>query len=214
MINIDVIPINPWQENTYILSDESGECVIIDPGCLSSEECELVSSFIDNKGYKPVRLLQTHLHLDHVFGTKYIAEKYDLKLEAHLADEFFIGQTVEYAAQFGVQVASNPPAIGTYLDNGDKVSFGNSTLEVIHVPGHSPGGIVFYSKADDIAIVGDVLFRESIGRADLPGGDYDTLIASIKSKLLVLNDEVKVYPGHGPSTTIGHERSNNPFLNQ
>jgi len=214
MINIDVIPINPWQENTYILSDESGECVIIDPGCLSQEECKLVSDFIDNKGYKPVRLLQTHLHLDHVFGARYIAEHYNLKLEAHLADEFFIDQTVEYAANFGVQVEANPPVIGNYLNNGDKVTFGQSSLNVIHVPGHSPGGIAFYSESDQFAIVGDVLFRESIGRADLPGGDYDTLIASIKSNLLVLNDEVKVYPGHGPSTTIGHERSNNPFLNQ
>ena len=214
MINVDVIPINPWQENTYILSDESGECVIIDPGCLSPEECRSVSDFIDNKGYKPVRLLQTHLHLDHVFGAGYIAEKYDLKLEAHPADEFFIDQTVSYAAQFGVRLEANPPAIGHYLNAGDTVSFGNSTLRVIHVPGHSPGGIVFYGQADEIAVAGDVLFRESIGRADLPGGDYDTLIASIKSQLLVLSDEVKVYPGHGPSTSIGHERSNNPFLNQ
>jgi len=214
MINVDVIPINPWQENTYILSDESGECVIIDPGCLSPEECQLVSDFISNKGYKPVRLLQTHMHLDHVFGSKYIAEKYNLKLEAHIADEFFIDQTVTYAAQFGVQVEANPPAIGNYLNAGDTVSFGKSELSVIHVPGHSPGGIVFYSKADDIAIVGDVLFYESVGRSDLPGGDADTLIASIKSQLLVLNDEVKVYPGHGPSSTIGHERANNPFLNQ
>jgi glyoxylase-like metal-dependent hydrolase (beta-lactamase superfamily II) len=211
-MNIDILPINPWQENTYILSDETMECVIIDPGCLSPEERESVANFITDKGYKPVRLLQTHMHLDHVFGSKFIAEKYNLKLEAHKDDEFWGEQTVEYAANFGMQLDSNPPAIGNYLNEGDVVSFGNSRLEVIHVPGHSPGGIVFYSKEEKIAIVGDVLFRESIGRADLPGGDFDTLVSSIKQKLLVLDDDVNVYPGHGPSSTIGHERANNPFL--
>ncbi|MBK3516943.1 MBL fold metallo-hydrolase [Carboxylicivirga marina] len=211
-MKIDIIPINPWQENTYILSDETKECVIVDPGCLSPEERESVAQFIEDKGYKPVRLLQTHMHLDHVFGSKFIADKYNLKLEAHKDDEFWGEQTVEYAANFGMQVDSNPPAIGNYLNEGDTISFGSSTLEVIHVPGHSPGGVVFYSKEDKIAIVGDVLFRESIGRADLPGGDFDTLVSNIKEKLLVLDDEVSIYPGHGPASTIGHERTNNPFL--
>ncbi len=211
-MNINIIPINPWQENTYILSDETKECVIIDPGCLSPEERDSVARFIDEKGYKPVRLLQTHMHLDHVFGSKFIADKYNLKLEAHKDDEFWGAQTVDYAANFGMQLDSNPPAIGNYLNEGDKVTFGQSSLEVIHVPGHSPGGIVFYSKSDKMAIVGDVLFRESIGRADLPGGDFDVLVSNIKSKLLALDDDVAVYPGHGPSSTIGHERQNNPFL--
>ncbi len=211
-MNINIIPINPWQENTYILSDETKECVIIDPGCLSPEERDSVAKFIDEKGYKPVRLLQTHMHLDHVFGSKFIADKYNLKLEAHKDDEFWGAQTVDYAANFGMQLDSNPPAIGNYLNEGDKVTFGQSSLEVIHVPGHSPGGIVFYSKSDKMAIVGDVLFRESIGRADLPGGDFDVLVSNIKSKLLALDDDVTVYPGHGPSSTIGHERQNNPFL--
>ncbi len=211
-MNINIIPINPWQENTYILSDETKECVIIDPGCLSPEERDSVAKFIDEKGYKPVRLLQTHMHLDHVFGSKFIADKYNLKLEAHKDDEFWGAQTVDYAANFGMQLDSNPPAIGNYLNEGDKVTFGQSSLEVIHVPGHSPGGIVFYSKSDKMAIVGDVLFRESIGRADLPGGDFDVLVSNIKSKLLALDDDVAVYPGHGPSSTIGHERQNNPFL--
>ncbi|MBR8535986.1 MBL fold metallo-hydrolase [Carboxylicivirga sediminis] len=212
MIHVDIIPINPWQENTYILSDETKECVIIDPGCLSAEERDAVARFIEQKGYQPVRLLQTHMHLDHVFGSKFIADKYNLKLEAHKDDEFWGEQTVEYAANFGMELDANPPAIGNYLNEGDKVTFGSSSLEVIHVPGHSPGGIVFYSKEDKIAIVGDVLFRESIGRADLPGGDFETLVSNIKNKLLVLDDEVKVYPGHGPASTIGHERTSNPFL--
>lgn len=212
MIQIDILPINPWQENTYILSDDTKECVIIDPGCLSPEEQESVVNFITEKGYKPVRLLQTHMHLDHVFGSKFIADKYDLKLEAHKDDEFWGEQTVEYAANFGMQLDANPPAIGNYLNEGDKITFGNSSMEVIHVPGHSPGGIVFYSEDDKIAIVGDVLFRESIGRADLPGGDFETLVSQIRQKLLILDDDVTIYPGHGPASTIGHERANNPFL--
>ncbi|WP_430811341.1 MULTISPECIES: MBL fold metallo-hydrolase [unclassified Carboxylicivirga] len=211
-MNIHILSINPWQENTYILSDETKECVIIDPGCLSPEEREALSDFISQKGYKPARLLQTHMHLDHVFGSRYVAEKYDLKLEAHKDDAFWGDQTVEYAANFGMQLDSNPPAIGNYLEDGDTISFGNSSLKVIHVPGHSPGGIVFYSESDKLAIVGDVLFKESIGRADLPGGNFDLLVSGIKEKLLTLGDDVVVYPGHGPSSTIGHERANNPFL--
>lgn len=214
MITIDVLPINPWQENTYILSDETKECVIIDPGCLSPQERKLVSDFIANKDLKPVRLLHTHMHLDHVFGSSYIAKTYNLQSEGHIGDEFFIEQTVTYAAQFGVEVDENPPAIGKYLNEGDEVKFGNSVLKVIHVPGHSPGGVLFYQPEEQFAIVGDAIFRESIGRADLPGGDFDTLISGLKSKVLSLSDEVVLYPGHGPSTTVGHERENNPFLNQ
>ena len=213
-MKIDTIPINPWQENTYILSDETGECAIIDPGCLSEDEQKYLVSYIDSKGFKPVRLLQTHLHLDHVFGTRFISEKYNLPVEAHRGDEFFIDQTINIAESYGMQLESNPPAIGKYLEDGDKVAFGNSVLEVIHVPGHSPGGIVFYNPEDKIMVAGDVLFRESIGRADLPGGDFDLLINGIKTKLLTLADDVSVYPGHGPSTTIGHEKEKNMFLNQ
>ena len=213
-MKVDVLPINPWQENTYILSDETKACVIIDPGCLSPEERQYVSDFIEKNDYKPVRLLQTHLHLDHVFGSAYIAEMYQLGLEAHDGDEFLIDQTVSYARQFGVELDKNPPAISNYLNDGDKLTFGNTVLEVLHVPGHSPGGVVFYNGEAKKAIVGDVIFRESIGRSDLPGGDFDTLINALKTKILTLDDEVELFPGHGPSTTVGHERNRNPFLNQ
>jgi len=212
MIKVDTLPINMWQENTYILSDETKECVIIDPGCLTTDERSSVAEFIESNGYKLVKLLQTHLHLDHVFGSAFIAEKYGLGLEANQGDEFLIDQTVSYAAQFGVEVDKNPPAISNYLNEGDVVHFGNSSLEVIAVPGHSPGGIAFYSKDDKIAIVGDSIFQGSIGRTDLPGGDFDTLISQLKSKILTLDDEVQLFPGHGPSTTVGRERSSNPFL--
>ncbi len=212
MIHVDTLPINPWQENTYILSDETGECVIIDPGCLSESEQQSIVDFIKNKNLKPVKLLQTHLHLDHVFGSRFIANTYNLKMEAHAGDEFFIEQTMSYAQQFGVQVKANPPAISTYLNDGDVITFGHSTLKVMHLPGHSQGGIAFYNEDDKLAIVGDSIFRESIGRTDLPGGDYDTLISSLKDKLLKLSDDVRIYPGHGPSSTIGFERKHNSFL--
>ncbi len=211
-MNIYTLPLNQWQVNTYILSDETGECVIIDPGCFSEEEQKQLTDFITEKKLKPVRLLHTHLHLDHVFGTRFVAEKYNLKPEAHPGDEFFIDITKDYALQFGVTLDENPPQLGNYLNDGDEVKFGNTVLKVIHIPGHSPGGITFYNEDDRIMIAGDVLFRDSIGRTDLPGGDYDTLIDNIKNKLLALPDDTVVYPGHGPSTTIGYEKDSNPFL--
>lgn len=213
MIKIDVIPLNPWQENTFILSDETNECVIIDPGCLSVAEQGQLVEFIQSNSLKPVALLHTHLHLDHVFGTRFIAEKYNLQPQAHIGDEFLIDQTKNYAVQFGVQLEDNPPPLGNYLTEEETVNFGQSSLKVLHLPGHSPGGVAFYSAKDNFVIAGDVLFRESIGRTDLPGGDYETLISGIQTKLLTLPDETVVYPGHGPSTSIGHEKSNNPFFN-
>jgi len=211
-MKVHTLPLNPWQVNTYILSDETGECVIIDPGCFSEEEQKQLTDFITENNLKPVRLLHTHLHLDHVFGTRFVYEKYDLKPEAHPDDEFLIGITKDYASQFGVTMEENPPELGNYLNEGDEVNFGNSSLKIIHIPGHSPGGITFYNENENILIAGDVLFRESIGRTDLPGGDYDTLISSIKTKLLTLPGETVVYPGHGPATSIEYEKTSNPFL--
>jgi len=211
-MNVHTLPLNPWQVNTYILSDETGECVIIDPGCFSKEEQKQLTDFITEKELKPVRLIHTHLHLDHVFGTRFVAEKYNLKPEAHPDDEFFINITKDYALQFGVTLEENPPQLENYLNDGDEVKFGNTVLKVIHIPGHSPGGITFYDKEGEILIAGDVLFRDSIGRTDLPGGDYDILINNIKTKLLILPEKTVVYPGHGPSTTIGYEKDSNPFL--
>jgi glyoxylase-like metal-dependent hydrolase (beta-lactamase superfamily II) len=211
-MNIHTLPLNPWQVNTYILSDKTGECVIIDPGCFSEDEQKQLTDFITENNLKPVRLLHTHLHLDHVFGTRFVYEKYNLKPEAHPGDEFFIGATKDYASQFGVTLEENPPELGNRLNEGDEVIFGNSILKVIHVPGHSPGGITFFNEKEKTLIAGDVLFRDSIGRTDLPGGDYDTLISNIKTKLLSLPGETVVYPGHGPETSIEYEKNSNPFL--
>ncbi len=211
-MNIEVISQNPWQMNTFILWDETNECVIIDPGCFNDEEKQQIVDFITGNVLKPVRLLHTHLHLDHVFGTGAIAEEYNLKPEAHPDDEFFIGQTKDYAAQFGVTIEKNPPDLGGYLNDGDEITFGNTVLKIIHVPGHSPGGVALYCENDKKLVAGDVLFKDSIGRTDLPGGNLDTLLANIKSKLFILPDDTVVYPGHGPTTTIGYEKESNPFL--
>ncbi|NPA36552.1 MAG: MBL fold metallo-hydrolase [Chlorobi bacterium] len=209
---IHTLSFNPWQVNTYIISDQTGECIIIDPGCFGKDEEKKLSDFLSSGNLKPVRLIHTHLHLDHVFGTKYVSEKYNLKPECHPDDEFFIPITKDYASQYGITLNDNPPPPGKYLNDKDEVKFGKSSLSVIHLPGHSPGGIAFYSDKDKILVSGDVLFRDSIGRSDLPGGDYDSLIINIKEKLMALPPETVVYPGHGPATTIEYERFNNPFI--
>jgi len=212
MLKVRTLTYNPWQENTYVIESENGECIIVDPGCITAEEQQHLVNYLKTNNLTPVKLFNTHLHLDHVFGNHFVSERFNLGVEAHKGDEFWIDQTVPYAAQMGIQLEQNPPKISNYLEDGQKIQFGGSQIEVLHVPGHSPGGIVFYCSNEKFAIVGDVLFRESIGRADLPGGDFDTLINGIKTKLLVLADDVVIYSGHGPSTTIGHERNYNMFF--
>ena len=192
--------------------DETKECVIIDPGCYSSEEENILSSFISSQGLTPVKLLNTHCHIDHVLGNNFVASKYDIDLEMHEKDLPTLHATPEYGHLYGFHIAVSPDP-KTLLNEGDVIEFGHSELEVRFTPGHSAGHIVFIASDDKFVIAGDVLFYGSIGRTDLPGGDYDTLINSIRSKLLPLSDDFKVYPGHGPVTTIGFERINNPFLN-
>jgi hydroxyacylglutathione hydrolase len=203
---------NPFQENTLILYDGTKECAIVDPGMLTPEEEALLTTTVEELGLKPVRLLQTHLHLDHVFGTAFVVDHYGLEPEAHEADLPFIAQHKEYARTFGVEVTSNPPTPKIFLKDGDEVQFGDTTLQVRHIPGHSPGGIVFYNEKAGIVIAGDALFSGSVGRSDLPGGNHEDLISAIHNQLMSLSDEVVVYPGHGPQTSIGQERRNNPYL--
>ncbi len=212
MFQVKSFTFNPFQENSYLIYDETKECAIVDPGMLTEQENNHLVVAIDQLGLKPVLLLQTHLHLDHVFGMGFVAEKYGLQPIAHPDDEFLLAQTVEYSRQFGVELKAQPPSLGGYLNDGDIVSFGNTKLKVIHVPGHSPGGIVFYNEEAKVMIAGDVLFQGSVGRSDLPGGSYEDLIHGIQTRLMIYPDEVKVYPGHGPATTIGNERVSNPFL--
>ncbi len=212
MLNIETFVFNPFLENTYIAYTHNGECAIVDPGMLFPEEEQRLVDSIDNLKLKPQMLLQTHLHLDHVFGTAFVSRQWGLKPIAHEKDEFMISRTIEMAKEFGVELKENPPTPGKYLKDGDVLKLGAYAFQVIHVPGHSPGGIVFYCKEENVLLAGDVLFNGSIGRSDLPGGNQLELIDGIRKRLLTLPDEVTVYPGHGPVTTIGEEKRNNPFL--
>lgn len=212
MIQIKTFVFNPFQENTYLLYDETKEAIIIDPGCYSNEEEEELVNFLQENELKLVRLLNTHCHIDHVLGVRFIKEKFNLKFETHKEDEFLAENAKAHGASFGIQMQDETPAIDHYLNEGEQIKFGNSALNIVHVPGHSPGSIVFFNQTEQFMIVGDVLFNDSIGRTDLPGGDYDLLASGIKEKLFPLGDDMKVFPGHGPYTTIGKERRTNPFL--
>ncbi|RDV13219.1 MBL fold metallo-hydrolase [Pontibacter diazotrophicus] len=210
-MKVTCLTFNPFQENTYILHDDKNECVVIDPGCYEKQEREQLKNYIEENGLKVVRLLNTHCHIDHVLGNKFVADTYKVGLEIHPDDEQTLRAIPAYAPSYGFQMYEEvlPTA---FLQEGDVVTFGETELQVLFTPGHAPGHVVFYNGPEKICIGGDVLFQNSIGRTDLPGGNHETLINSIKSKLFALPDEVTVYPGHGPETTIGHERNNNPFL--
>lgn len=203
---------NMFPVNCYILWDETNEAVIIDPGCLYTEERQALKNFISANQLTVKHLLNTHLHLDHIFGDAFVAQTYNLIVEANQADEFWLEEAPKQSRTFGLQWNETPAPIGKYIHDGDTISFGNTRLEAIHVPGHSPGSIVFYSQADDCIFSGDVLFQGSIGRADLKGGNFDELIENICSRLFILPNETIVYPGHGAPTTIGTEKSENPFF--
>jgi glyoxylase-like metal-dependent hydrolase (beta-lactamase superfamily II) len=211
MIQIKSFVCNPYQENTYLLFDETGECIIVDPGMYSGEEENLVVDFIREKQLKPVLLLNTHCHIDHVLGNKFISDQYGLKPQFHKGELPVLAAVPAYAPQMGMRYEVSPLP-DTFLNEAGTIHFGNSSLELIFAPGHSPAHLCFYSEAGKFLIGGDVLFYGSIGRTDLPGGDFNTLISNIKDKILILPDDVKVYPGHGNSTTIGFEKANNYYL--
>ncbi len=211
MIKIKIFVFNPFQENTYLLYDETGEAVIIDPGCSTEEEEEILISFLKDHNIKLKHLLNTHSHIDHILGNQFISDQFKLPLKSHKDDEFLIKNAKESGAVFGIKI-DTPPLPEKYLDEGMQIKFGNSVLDIVHTPGHSPGSLVFYNKNEKFMIVGDVLFNHSIGRTDLPGGSYDVLVDSIVRKLFPLGDDMDVYSGHGSPTTIGQERISNPFL--
>lgn len=203
---------NPYQENTYVVYDESGECAIIDPGMYTAAEQNVVVSFIRDKNLKPVLLLNTHCHIDHVLGNKFIFDQYGLNPQFHIGELPVLEAVVAYAPMMGIRYEISPLP-GEYLPETGSVRFGDTTLELIFAPGHSPAHLCFYDKKDNILVGGDVLFRSSIGRTDLPGGNHNLLIKNIEEKLFTLPDNCVVYPGHGPETTIGYEKQTNPFLN-
>ncbi len=211
MLKIKSFVFSPIQENTYLLYNEFSECVIIDPGCYFPEENDELKSFITQSKLKPVMLLNTHCHLDHVFGNKFIAETYGLTLQLHQKEK----KLLDYAPTSGLMYNlpfDNYTGEYIYLQEGDTIKLGDDELKVIEAPGHSPGHICFYNAKQNFIISGDVLFNRSIGRTDLPGGDHETLLKNIREKLFVLPSETKVYSGHGPETTIGEEKKYNPFF--
>lgn len=202
---------NAFSENTYLLHDATKQCVVVDPGCYDKAEQEALTAFIAAQELQVVLLLNTHCHIDHVFGNQFIIDTYQVPFLIHEADLSVLRAVPTYAPSYGFP-HYNPAEPTGFLTPGQPVNFGDTALEVRFTPGHAPGHVVFYHEPTQAVIGGDVLFQGSIGRTDLPGGDYATLIESINTQLLSLPDSVTVYPGHGPATTIGAERRSNPFL--
>lgn len=212
MFLIKSFTFNPVQENTYLLYNESKQCLIIDPGFYFDHEKDEILDYIRTNALVPVKLMNTHCHFDHVFGNKTIAEKFNLTLHIHPLEKAVLDFAPASGLMFNLAF-DNYTGSTHWLNEGDMVHLGEDKLMAIHVPGHSPGSLCFYCEAQQFLIGGDVLFRESVGRTDLPLGDGPALIENIRNKIFTLPDEVTVYPGHGPETTIGHEKRYNPFLN-
>lgn len=201
---------NPFMENTYVLFDETGESVIIDPGCYERDEENQLDEFIKRKNLTVKQVINTHCHIDHVLGNAFVKTRFGVPLSIHPLEEYQLRAVPSYAPNYGFARYQDSVA-EAFIHEGDVVSFGNQQLEVLFVPGHSPGHIALYSKKSKVIIGGDVLFENSIGRTDLPGGDFDTLINSIHQKFFTLPDDVTVYCGHGSATSIGFEKRTNPF---
>ena len=211
MTSVVYFTFNPFQENTYIVYDDTKECAIFDPGCHNAAEQQELVQFIEQNNLKPVHLINTHCHVDHVFGNRFIADKYNLPLTSHKGEKVVLEFAVMMAKAYGFDMQQSPD-ISIFLEEGDVLTFGETRLEVLFTPGHSPASISFYCAEVPFLIAGDVLFRESIGRTDLPGGNFDTLINSIKQKFYPLPDNTTVYSGHGEKTTLGYEKKKNLFL--
>lgn len=212
MTNVIKLTFNPFQENTYIVYDDSKECIIFDPGCYHGHEREELAQTIERQQLKPVQLINTHCHVDHVFGNRFVHETYGLPLACHEGELPVLAAVEQACMMYGIPYPDKSPEPERYLKAEEIIRFGETELKALFTPGHSPASLSFYCEQDQFVIGGDVLFRESIGRTDLPGGDHATLLDSIRRTLFVLPDEVVVYPGHGPQTTIGYEKANNPFL--
>lgn len=198
--------------NCYVLSDETNEAVIIDAGCYFPQDGQILKQYITDNNLSVKHLLNTHLHLDHVFGNAFVERTFGVKPEASEADEFLLRRLGEQCKMFGFNPNEPTVQLGNYLKDGDKVTFGHIRIDVIGVPGHSPGGLAYYIASEHCLFSGDSLFKGSIGRADLEGGDFETLHNAVCTRLLTLPSETIVYPGHGDNTTIGFEKMNNPFF--
>jgi len=211
-MTIKTFTFNPIQENTFLVYDETLEAVVIDAGCISKIEKRALQQYIENNNLILKRVLNTHLHFDHQFGNRFLFDTFGIEPEAGKEDEYLLENVIAQTRSFGMDVDEEAQPLGGYITENQEIKFGNTTLKAFHVPGHSPGSMAFYDEKEGVLFAGDVLFRGSIGRTDLPGGDYATMIRSITEKLLPLPDSTVVYSGHGPQTTIGFEKKNNPFL--
>ena len=211
-MKIKIFTFNQFQENTFIISDNTNDCIIIDPGCYQQEEKNELENYIIENKLKPIYLINTHCHIDHILGNNFISKRWGLELMANKKDLDLLKNSQNIAKMYGFFNFESSPLPKKFLNEGDIIKFGNSELNTLFTPGHSPGHISLYSKKYNFILSGDVLFKNSIGRTDLPGGDFNVLIKSIKNKLLTLDNETIVHCGHGPSTTIGEEKKNNPFL--
>jgi len=211
MLQVKRLILNPFQENTYIIYDQSGDAIIVDPGCYDKSDFDEVKWFIDSNDLKVKSLILTHGHIDHILGIDKLKELYSVTCIAHADDIPLIETSPKHGLMFGLSL-DKAPTIDAFIKDGDKISLGKSTIEVIHTPGHSMGGVCFLLPEEKMLFTGDTLFNGSIGRTDLLGGSYETLIQSITNRIIPLGDDIKIYPGHGDSSTIGFERKNNPFL--
>lgn len=212
-MKISRFTVNPFGVNSYVMWDaDTLEAAIVDPGMADEAERKALDSFIERQGLKPVHLINTHMHLDHIFGNLYVKEKYGLDIKAHPADDFLGRSLEDQTTRFHLPIKATNQGLDVELHDGDRLYLGTEPIDIISVPGHSPGSVVLYCPESGFVITGDALFRGSIGRTDLPMGDYPTLIAAIRDRLLTLPPDTVVLPGHGPESTIGQEKSSNPYI--
>lgn len=215
MMKIERFEVNPFQENCYIVSDETGEGIIIDCGAFYEEERRAVVEYVRDNGISLKHLISTHAHIDHNFGNNTIYEHFGLKPEVHGADEPLMGKLAEQALMFcNYRLGYEMPPVGRFLTEADTISFGTHTLSIINTPGHTPGSVFYYCKEEKVAFSGDTLFRMSIGRTDFELGSYKDIMESLKALPNKLTDDTTILPGHGPRTTMGAERQSNPYLRQ
>lgn len=212
-MHIQALTFNPFQENTYLLWNNNHEAAIVDPGCLDAYEEQHLLHFIEKNGLKPVLLINTHMHLDHIFGNQFVSKQWNLKAKASLKDQFWLDKFEKQCVIFGITPPpSKGPMIVEGIQEGDTLFLGDEKIEIYEVPGHSPGSLVLYMANDHALIAGDVLFKGSVGRTDLEKGSHETIIEGIRKKILTLPEQTIVYPGHGSTTTVGQEKKSNPFL--
>lgn len=211
-MTIKTFTFNPFQENTYLVYDETKQAIVIDCGCILDYEKKTFNQYVSDNGLNIAAVVNTHLHLDHQFGNRFLFETYGIKPLAHKEDEFLLESVKSQGAMFGIPIKEEAQELGGYVEANQEFNVGNMIFKALHVPGHSPGSVALYFENESAVFVGDVLFQGSIGRTDLPKGDYATLIKSIQNNLLPLPDSTVVYSGHGPTTTIGYEKTNNPYL--